>query len=788
MLGNRGYKCGVREAGERSAHGHGDLLGERLAVRGGGSEGVSGCFSGLYVHAETVRRPDRAGLRLQGYGFGVGHAEANLGGLAAADFGCGVEHLDGQGVAAKLLDGGLIRFMLFLGLCVADTLVVLLVLAVARKENPAEVDGRDQDQKGKEGEGTFEEGFLRCGVLIFGEHRNGGPFFGWAAKVLLGGPSNINAAKQFVKMGFGFAREGRVCETQCRLKSAGGVMRAWRSVALTVGMMALVFGGEKVVIAQTAAGGAAGNSFEKFAEEFWTWRAATQPFSADDIPRIERPGGKRDWSRAAIEKQREKLGEFEGQWKKLEGIADAGDRARQVDYRLMGSALARVRWELYVNPRWKRDPNFYVDQSLCPLVEALVVPPPFDEARSRELLVRVRNIPEIVKVGEINLEKPPAPFARVAMEALDGVKAKLVGMGAALSGVTTIKREEWDVALDQAGTALDEYRGWLQKKLPESPEKTEVGRDAYIFFLQHVALMPYTPEQLLEMSDQEWARTVAFETYEAARDRSAPELKMAPDTEAWIHNAAADERDIRKFLEARGILSVQKDVPHYTLRPMPEYLRAVGAFGETDDFTGPSRLHQDCVRYVEAPSEKMGFFWRATAEDPRPITVHEGVPGHYFQLSVSWRNADPIRRHYYDSGANEGIGFYAEEMMLQAGLFDDSPRTREIIYHFMRLRALRVQVDVKLALGMFTLEQSAEYLESRVPMDRGTARSEAIMFATTPGQAISYQVGKMQITEFLAEARRQEGEEFSLRKFHDFVWSNGNVPIALQRWEYLGLR
>src|SRR5437016_6965671 len=98
------------------------------------------------------------------------------------------------------------------------------------------------------------------------------------------------------------------------------------------------------------------------------------------------------------------------------------------------------------------------------------------------------------------------------------------------------------------------------------------------------------------------------------------------------------------------------------------------------------------------------------AKDPRGIIVHEGVPGHYFQMSLSWANQDPIRRHYYDSSANEGIGFYAEEMLLHAGLFDDSPRSREFIWNFMRLRALRVEVDVKLALGMFSLDQAAEYL------------------------------------------------------------------------------
>ncbi len=288
------------------------------------------------------------------------------------------------------------------------------------------------------------------------------------------------------------------------------------------------------------------------------------------------------------------------------------------------------------------------------------------------------------------------------------------------------------------------------------------------------------------MGQQEWNRAVAFEAFEKERNRNVPPLKLASNTDSWIKEAAGKELEIREFLEKHGILTVPNWLQHYTLRPMPEYLRALQGFGETDDFTSPSRLKDNCIRYVESPSGTLSYFWRATAEDPRPITVHEGIPGHYFQLCLSWKHEDPIRRHYYDSGANEGIGFYAEEMMLQAGLFDDSPHTREIIYNFMRLRALRVDVDVKLALGEFTLEQAAKYLEQKVPMDSGTARQEAIAFSTGPGQAITYQIGKLQIMNFLAEARMQQGEKFSLRAFHDFVWKNGNVPIALQRWEYLG--
>jgi uncharacterized protein (DUF885 family) len=531
---------------------------------------------------------------------------------------------------------------------------------------------------------------------------------------------------------------------------------------------------------------AAPESLDKLANDFWTWRAKYVPFTGDDVNRLERPGGTRDWSRASIDKQRKDLAQFEARWKKLD--TSSWSIPRQVDHRLIGSALARVRWELDINPRWKRDPNFYIDQTLTAVVEALTVPGPYDAARSREILTRIENIPSILHQGAENLDKPPSPFASVAIQALENIRPRLHQMASSLAKSTTLKEEELNSATDRAADALERFREKLREMVPSLPNETALGRDAYVFFLKNVALMPYSPEDLLAMGRQEWNRAVAFEAFEKNRNNDVPPLKTADNVDNWIKEAAEKELQIRKFLEERGILAVPSWVQHYTLRPMPGYLRALQGFGETDDFTSASRLKEDCIRYVTEPSGKLGYFWQATAEDPRPITVHEGIPGHYFQLCLSWKHEDPIRRHYYDSGANEGIGFYAEEMMLQAGLFDDSPHTREIIYNFMRLRALRVEVDVKLALGEFTLDQAAKYLQEKVPMDEQTARQEAIAFSTGPGQAITYQIGKLQIIKFLADARMQQGEKFNLRTFHDFVWKNGNVPIALQQWEYLGSR
>jgi hypothetical protein len=233
---------------------------------------------------------------------------------------------------------------------------------------------------------------------------------------------------------------------------------------------------------------------------------------------------------------------------------------------------------------------------------------------------------------------------------------------------------------------------------------------------------------------------------------------------------------------------VPADIPHYRYRPLPAWLAALRGFGEETDFASLSRLADESTRWIPEPSKELGFFALTMAQDPRADTVHEGVPGHAFQLALGYRHPDEVRRHWYDSGVNEGLGTYAEEMMLQAGLFDDSPRTREMIYRYLRLRALRVEVDVQLALGGFTIDQAADYLQSAAQVDPRTAREEAAGFAAAPGFAIGYLVGKLQVTRLVADASRRQGERFRLRDVHDYVWRNGNVPLALQRFELLGDR
>jgi Bacterial protein of unknown function (DUF885) len=526
---------------------------------------------------------------------------------------------------------------------------------------------------------------------------------------------------------------------------------------------------------------------QQLAEDFWAWRAINQPISSDDIPRIERPEGwSPDWSRNAFERRRADLAEFNALWQGID--PKSWPISEQVDYRLIGSALARVHWELNVTRGQERNAGFYLDQTLGLLFLALLKPPPFNEARSRGIIKVLQSFQQTIADAKENLLEPIGPFANAALEKLSDVGARLTKvakeLAPLLSGVETSELEE---ATRQAIGALETFREWLESRLPSMTGETAVGRDAYVYFLKQVALMPFTPEQLLVMGAHEWERSVAFETFEQTRNLGLPELELFPDQAAQIEREAFEEERTREFLEANHVLTVPDWVKHYHNLPLPSYVEPLSFMGVTDDLTSANRLDENGISYIKRPSPDLDYFSLSIAKDPRPLIVHEGVPGHYLQMSLSWAHENNIRRRYYDSGANEGIGFYAEELMFQFGLFDDRPRLREVMYNFMRLRALRVEVDVKLAVGLFTIDQAADYLEKIVPVDRATARQEAVFFASSPGQAITYQIGKLQIVKFLADARLNLKDRFDLRAFHDYLWKNGNVPIALLRWEYLGL-
>ncbi|MBV9899223.1 MAG: DUF885 family protein [Chloroflexi bacterium] len=523
-------------------------------------------------------------------------------------------------------------------------------------------------------------------------------------------------------------------------------------------------------------------------EAFWKWRAATQPSSGDDIPRIERPAKwAPDWSAEAVEGRRGELSRFEREHAALGTAVASGPVADQVDWRLLGSALARMRWELDVLRGWQRNPHFYVHQTVTALFESLLPPPPFTAERTSDLLARVESIPRTLDAGRENLSTDAvAPFARLAFSALEGVGPRLSRVAAELVPVLDASgADRVEAAMATAARALEQFAEWLRSRAGGMSSETALGRQAYVNFLRKVAIIDLTPEQIMAGARQELERSIAFEAMEVLRNRGEPPWKLPSSAREQVEREVTSEMQVRSFCEEHELLTFPSWLRHYRYAPEPTYLAPLRGSGVFDDLTSAARLDEDGVHYIPEPTPDLPYFYLAMARDARTLIAHEGV--HYYQLARSWHQPNGLRRFYYDSGSNEGIGFYAEEMLLQAGLFDDSPRSREIIYNFMRLRAIRVDIDIRLALGQLTIESAAAELASRVPMDADTAREEASFFASEPGQAITYQTGKLQVVGYLADARRAQGQAFRLREFHDRLWDNGNVPIALQRWESLGL-
>ncbi|GAA3681637.1 hypothetical protein GCM10022224_052380 [Nonomuraea antimicrobica] len=540
----------------------------------------------------------------------------------------------------------------------------------------------------------------------------------------------------------------------------------------------------------------------ELATRFWAWRAVHQPRTRDDIPRIERPGGwLPDWTADAVRRMRSELAVMEshlaGLTAELTARLSAGPaagpstglsagpaaRAVQVDLRLLGSALARARWELDLLRLWRRHPGFYVDQSLGPLFDLLLVPADFDRPRCAALLRFLEAVPATLATGLDNVGAHAVPaFTRLAVDELadigDRVRAVAGELAGALPGTLTGRLRG---AAGTAGRALEDYRRALSR-LPSGDRPATVGGQAFGFFLSRVALLPYTPEEMIALGRREYERACAREAAEETRCRAAPVLPRSAREQVRAQHEA--ELRVRRFYEEHDLLTQPAWLPHYRTAPLPGYLAPLAWLGINDDLTSPSRQAEHATSYVPEPAPDLPFFHYANAVDPLLGIIHEGA--HHQQLALSWARADPVRRHYYDSAPNEGIAFYNEELMLNHGLLDGSPHARRIACTFMRLRALRVEVDVGLAVGGLGLDEAADRLARGASVDAATAAQEAASFAAAPGQGLSYQIGKAQIERLIADARPAEG--FRLRDLHDYLWRNGNVPIALLRWEYLGLR
>ncbi len=307
---------------------------------------------------------------------------------------------------------------------------------------------------------------------------------------------------------------------------------------------------------------------------------------------------------------------------------------------------------------------------------------------------------------------------------------------------------------------------WLENEAKSKTGPSGIGKEHYTWHLQNVHLVPLTWEDEVMILKNELARAWSSLKLEEHRNRKLPELLEANTPEAFEMLAEKSAQSLMNFLEQEDMVTVKE----YFEPAMREHL---GQF---------------------VPKENRHFFWITAHYDPRPLYSHFY---HWFELAQMKNepHRSEIRRHpllynIFDS-RNEGMATAVEEIYMQAGLYDDNPRVREIVYIMIAQRAARGLGSLYAHANEMTMEEAGKIHSDYTPRGWMKTEKELLIFEQhlylrQPGYGTSYITGKYLIENAMAEyARMKESknETFRIMDFFDQLNAIGNIPISLGHWE-----
>ncbi len=505
-------------------------------------------------------------------------------------------------------------------------------------------------------------------------------------------------------------------------------------------------------------------SYDDFVElfrEFAKWRQAQRADLA--VP---------DYSQPAIDRRIGQIHDFQHR------IADMGvvdwNRSQRAEYLAALAAMDEQEFLLRVYRPWSRDPGFYVDQ--MQRVSFTELPVAGDDL---DLMIqRLQRISKLTESAQANLRDVPSDFANLALHNLsnsNGVNhghpyrevppAGVLGWFDDLLGRAQEQQPELIEQIRTARAAAQALNDWMLEHRADMTDPAGIGKELLDWYLMHVKYMPYSSDDIVVLGQRELERTWAFMALDRHRYRDLPELKLPTSREEYEQRIADVDGEIRAFLVEEAFITI----PDY----IPKDFRAMG-------FNVPWQERDGGPNYWE----------QVQYRDPSPDHWHAVIPGHRFDAQVLSRITHPVRRHIRDGGRAEGWALYLEEAPLQLGFYDQTrQRTRELIYNFGVFRAARTLGDVALQRNQMTTDQVVKYWMSQTPyLDVDVARVDAeIYLRRPPGYGLGYTIGSFQMYKLLADRKRQLGDDFVLRDFHDQFMAAGGLPIALIRYEMTGL-
>src|SRR4029450_2681529 len=296
---------------------------------------------------------------------------------------------------------------------------------------------------------------------------------------------------------------------------------------------------------------------------------------------------------------------------------------------------------------------------------------------------------------------------------------------------------------------------------PKMGDFSPIGEANYNYYLKHVLLLPLDAAQVEMIGRVELARYRALEAL-------LPEPKLAdpypqrsasipPDQASFLKAYESREAEMVDFLKEHNLVSLPDYLGAFQIRELPEAFKPRGPGG----FMNPPGIYdKDPTGFYFIPTynpQSKNFYIRAAIEDPRPILGHEGIPGHFLQLSIANHLGDEIRRQHQDGVFVEGWALYGEEMLMKAGLYPNNSPAQGQILRLSRYRAARIGVDVNLHTGRWNFEQAVKYFMEGGGLDREAAEGEAAGAASSPTQKISYITGKWQIMRRRGRERGKRG-------------------------------
>ena len=530
-------------------------------------------------------------------------------------------------------------------------------------------------------------------------------------------------------------------------------------------------------------------TLRRLAGDYYNWRNQNYPVASSDIGLHTWDNKLTDYSPAAIAARRARVVSLLAQVNRMR--TDRWNKDDQIDWLLFRAQIEGPVFFDRVMDFEHSDPQVYVNE--CSNSIFSLIKKDYDSPRNRlsSATARLKAMPGMIEQGKRNLTKPVKLYAQLAIDSArsidslfkESVDEALVKKSDQLNPA---EMAEFTNARDAAIKALHAYADWLEKRLPTMPAFAPMGEANYNYLLKHVYLLPLDAKQVEMLGQAELGRYRALESMlpdPSLADPNPQRAKVIPkDQDDFLKAYESRQTEMIAFLNEHKLITLPSYLGAFEIRQLPEAFKPTSPGG----FMNPPGVYdKDPSGFYFIPTynpQSRNFYIRAAIEDPRPILGHEGIPGHFLQLSIANHLKDEIRRQHGDGIFVEGWALYGEEMLMRTGLYPLNSASQGQILRLSRYRAARIGADVNLHTGRWTFEQAVKYFQEAGGLDREAGEGEAAGAAASPTQKITYITGKWQIMRLLGKYRDKKGKDFRLGQFHDDLIRNGSLPLSVVEW------